>query len=81
VRASLVRHDKQREMAATNLMDYIEMINPATRICTLLKNGEVVAQYKMEQCDKCSMLSKADEFGYQRGQGGEKLLWFCGGCR
>jgi hypothetical protein len=35
----------------------------------------------MEQCDKCSMLAKADEFGYQRGLGGEKLLWFCGGCR
>ena len=78
----MVRDDKQREMAATNLMsDYIELINPADRTCTLLKNGEVIAQYKMEQCDKCSMLAKADEFGYLRGQGGEKLMWFCGGCR
>jgi hypothetical protein len=67
---------------ATNLMsDYIELIDPATRICKLLKNGEVIAEYKMEQCDKCSMLAKADEFGYLRGQGNEKLLWFCGGCR
>jgi hypothetical protein len=68
-------------METAIVSDYIEMINPATRICTLLKNGEVIAQYKMEQCDNCSLLSRADEFGYQRGYGGEKLLWFCGGCR
>ena len=63
------------------MSDYIEMINPKTLICTLMRNGEVIDQYKLEQCDKCSLLAKADEFGYQRGQGGEKLLWFCGGCR
>ena len=79
---ALVRHAINRQMAATSLMsDYIELINPQTRICKLLKNGEVIAEYKMEQCDKCSMLAKADEFGYQRGQRGEKLMWFCGGCR
>ncbi len=50
------------------MSDYIELINPQTMTCKLLKNGEVVAEYKMEQCDKCSMLAKADEFGYQRGQ-------------
>jgi hypothetical protein len=63
------------------MADYIELINPKTRVGKLLKNGEIVAEYKMEQCDKCSMFAKADEFGYQRGQHGEKLLWFCGGCR
>ena len=79
---ALVRHAINRQMGTTSLMsDYIELINPQTRICKLLKNGEVVAEYKMEQCDKCSMLAKVDEFGYQRGQRGEKLLWFCGGCR
>ena len=79
---ALVRFGKRRQMEATGLMsDYIELINPQTRICKLLKNGEVIAEYKMEQCDKCSLLAKADEFGYQRGQRGEKLLWFCGGCR
>ena len=63
------------------MSDFIELINPATRVCKLLKDGEVVAEYKMEQCDKCSMLAKTDEFGYLRGQGNEKLLWFCGSCR
>ena len=79
---ALVRHAINRQMGTTSLMsDYIELINPQTRICKLLKNGEVIAEYKMEQCDKCSMLAKVDEFGYQRGQRGEKLMWFCGGCR
>ena len=82
MRARLVRIGKRRQMEATSLMsDYIELINSQTRICKLLKNGEVVAEYKMEQCDKCSLLAKVDEFGYQRGQRGEKLMWFCGGCR
>jgi hypothetical protein len=81
MRAIVVRHDFFREMATTSMSDYVELINPADRTCTLLKNGEVVDRYKLEQCDKCSMLAKLDEFGYQRGQKGEKLLWFCGGCR
>jgi hypothetical protein len=78
---ALVRFGKRRQMETTGMSDYIELINPQTRTCKLLKNGEVVAEYKMEQCDKCSMLAKADLFGYERGQRGEKLLWFCGGCR
>lgn len=63
------------------MSDYLELINPKTMTCQLLKDGEVVAIYKMEQCDKCSMISKLDEFGYQKGFGNEKIIWFCGGCR
>jgi hypothetical protein len=63
------------------MSDYMELINPKTRICKVIKDGELVAEYKMEQCDKCSLLAKIDEFGYQRGIDGEKLLWFCGSCR
>jgi hypothetical protein len=47
----------------------------------LLKNGEVVEEYKMEQCDKCSILTRLDAFGYQKGFGNEKIIWFCIGCR
>jgi hypothetical protein len=68
-------------METTIVSDYIELINPVTRVCKLLQNGQVVAEYKLEQCDKCSMLAKVDEFGYVRGDGNEKLLWFCGACR
>ena len=63
------------------MSDYMELINPKTKICKLIKDGEVVAEYKMEQCDRCSLLAKVDKFGYQRGLGGEKLLWLCGSCR
>ena len=63
------------------MSDYIEIINPRLMTCKLMKNGEVVAEYKVEQCDKCASLTKFDEFGYQKGHGGEKILWFCGGCR
>ena len=64
------------------MSDYIEVINPRTKICTVLENGEPVAIYKMEQCDKCSQLSKLDSFGYQKGyDNADKIIWFCAGCR
>lgn len=47
----------------------------------LLQNGEVIAEYKVEQCDGCAMVVKLDAFGYKIGQAGEKLAWLCGGCR
>lgn len=78
--ANLVRLRFKWKVACA-MSDYMELINPKTRICKLIKDGEVVAEYKMEQCDKCSLLAKIDEFGYQRGIDGEKLLWFCGSCR
>ena len=63
------------------MSDYIEMLNPKTMTAQLLKNGEVIAEYKVEQCDKCGKFSRLDAFGYTKGQGGEKLIWLCGGCR
>ena len=63
------------------MSDYIEIINPRLMTCKLMKNGEVVAEYKVEQCDNCASIAKFDDFGYQKGYGGEKILWFCGGCR
>jgi hypothetical protein len=48
----------------------------------LMENGEIIAEYKVEQCDKCSMLTKFDAFGYQKGYDrNEKIIWFCAGCR
>lgn len=63
------------------MSDYIELINPQTMTCKLMKNGEVVAEYQIEQCDGCSKLVKLDSFGYQKGQANEKLIWLCGSCR
>ena len=78
---ALVRSCQRRKMEATTMSDYMELINPKTRIAKLLKDGEVVAEYKLEQCDKCSLLARLDDFGYQRGYSGEAMLWFCGACR
>lgn len=63
------------------MSEFMEIINPQTMIGKLLQNGEVVQEYKVEQCDKCSMLTRFDEFGYQKGYGNEKIIWFCAGCR
>jgi hypothetical protein len=69
------------EAAGLNMSDYIELLNPQTKTGKLLQNGEVIAEYKVEQCDSCSKWTKLDAFGYTKGQGGEKLIWLCGGCR
>jgi len=63
------------------MSDYMELINPQTMTAKLLKHGEVIAEYKVEQCDGCALIMKLDAFGYKIGQAGEKLAWLCGGCR
>jgi hypothetical protein len=48
----------------------------------LLYQGEVISEYKIEQCDKCSQLKKFDKFGYQKGYDRtDNIIWFCGDCR
>ena len=83
MRAAVVRLYFRRYMEATGvaMSDYLEMIYPQKMIGRLLKNGEVVAEYKLENCDGCEKLVKLDPFGYTTGHGGEKLIWLCGLCR
>ena len=70
------------QMGATSMSDYMEIINTQTRIAQLYFQGEVIEEYKVEQCDKCSKLTKFDPFGYQIGYDKtEKIIWFCGDCR
>ena len=64
------------------MSDYIEILYPQEMKARLMCNGEVLQEYKIEQCDKCSKLIKFDPFGYQIGYDGtEKIIWFCGDCR
>ena len=63
------------------MSDYMEVINPQTMLGRLYYQGEIVEIYEIEQCDKCSKLVKFDEFGYQKGYGNEKIIWFCWECR
>jgi hypothetical protein len=60
----------------------MEVINVKAMTCKLLCNGEVIEEYKVEQCDKCSKISKFDPFGYQKGYDSkDNIIWFCAGCR
>jgi hypothetical protein len=81
--ATLVRLSQRWQVEATGLKmsDLIEIIYPQSMTAKLLQNGEVIAEYKIEQCDGCAKLVKLDKFGYVKGQGGEKLIWLCGVCR
>jgi hypothetical protein len=63
------------------MSDYVEIIYPQSMTAKLMQNGEVIAEYKVEQCDGCAKIMKLDAFGYKVGQSGEKLAWLCGGCR
>ena len=47
------------------MSDYIEIVSRRTMTAKVLKNMEVVEEYKLEQCDKCSQLKRLDPFGYQ----------------
>ena len=66
---------------ACPMSDYVEIIYPQSMTAKLMQNGEVIAEYKVEQCDGCAKIMKLDAFGYKVGQAGEKLAWLCGGCR
>ena len=62
--------------------DYMEILYPQEMKAKLFCNGEVVDEYKIEQCDKCSQLRKFDKFGYQKGYDStDNIIWFCGDCR
>jgi len=64
------------------MSDYIEIIHIQSMTAKLMCNGVVVAEYKIDQCDKCSQLKKFDKFGYQNGYDNtENIIWFCGDCR
>jgi hypothetical protein len=69
-------------MGATSMSDFMEILNPQKMIARLYFKGEVVEEYKIEQCDKCSQLRKFDKFGFQKGYDStDNIIWFCGECR
>ena len=71
-----------REMGATIMSDFVEIIYPQQMIARLMCNGEIVEEYKIDQCDKCSKLCKFDKFGFQKGYDSkDNVIWFCGDCR
>ena len=63
------------------MSNFAEIINIKTMTGTLLLNGEIVQEYKVEKCDKCQRIEKLDKFGYQKSDPAMNLIWFCGECR
>ena len=60
---------------------YMEIINITHMTAKLLDEGEVIAEYKVETCDKCAKISQLDKFGYQKSDPAENIIWFCKDCR
>jgi len=59
----------------------MEIINITHMTGKLLDEGEVIAEYKVETCDKCAKISQLDKFGYQKSDPAENIIWFCKDCR
>ena len=60
---------------------YSEIINLNAMTAKLLDDGEVIAEYKVETCDKCLSITQLDKFGYQKSDPANNLIWFCKECR
>ena len=80
MRASLVYADINR-LGAPGMSDQYELINLQAMTGKLFIDGELAAEYKVEQCDKCAMVTQLDQFGYQKSDPKENIIWFCKGCR
>lgn len=64
------------------MSDYMEILNPQNMTGRLYYQGEVIQEYKIDQCDSCGKLVKWDAFGLQTGYDkADKIAWFCGDCR
>ncbi|CAB4145370.1 hypothetical protein UFOVP489_8 [uncultured Caudovirales phage] len=63
------------------MSSYMEIIYPQQMVAKLFKDGEVISEYKVEQCDKCSKIARLDAFGYQKSDPAMNLIWFCAECR
>ena len=59
----------------------MEIINITNMSAKLLDEGEVIAEYKVETCDRCAKISQLDKFGYQKSDPKENIIWFCKDCR
>ena len=80
MRACLVYADLYR-MGAPGMSDRYEMINLQTMTGKLFVSGEMIAEYKVESCDKCARIMQLDKFGYQKSDPAENIIWFCKDCR
>ena len=81
MRALLVCINQRWKLEAPSMSRYSEIINLKAMTAKLLDDGEVIAEYKVETCDKCARITQLDKFGYQKSDPANNLIWFCKECR
>ena len=81
MRALLVCINQRWKLEAPSMSRYSEIINLQAMTAKLLDDGEVIAEYKVETCDKCARITQLDKFGYQKSDPANNLIWFCKECR
>lgn len=81
MRALLVCINQRWKLEASSMSRYSEIINLNSMTAKLLDDGEVIAEYKVETCDKCARITQLDKFGYQKSDPANNLIWFCKDCR
>ena len=81
MRALLVCINQRWKLEAPSMSRYSEIINLNAMTAKLLDDGEVIAEYKVETCDKCAGITQLDKFGYQKSDPANNLIWFCKECR
>ena len=81
MRAPLVCINQRWIVEAATMSRYSEIINLNAMTAKLLDDGEVIAEYKVETCDKCARITQLDKFGYQKSDPANNLIWFCKECR
>ena len=67
-------------LGATGMSDQYELINLQAMTGKLFIDGELAAEYKVETCDRCASVKQLDQFGYQKSDPKENIIWFCKGC-
>ena len=81
MRALLVCINQRWKLEAPSMSRYSEIINLNAMTAKLLDDGGVIAEYKVETCDKCARITQLDKFGYQKSDPANNLIWFCKECR
>lgn len=80
MRAGLVYANLYR-MGTSGMSDIYELINLQAMTGKLFIDGELAAEYKVEKCDRCARVVQLDQFGYQKSDPKENIIWFCKDCR
>ena len=81
MRAAVVRVYSRWKLEASTMSEYVELIDVSAMMGRLVRNGQVISRYKMENCDKCLKIMPLDNQGYVKSDPSNNFIWFCKECR